>query len=93
MSDTSQDKIEIVCNQLKSFLLEKNNRYGDSALNPKRIASKLDNKEQIKIRIDDKLSRIEKSTNDRKNDYVDLAGYIILLCIANDWLNFEDLID
>jgi hypothetical protein len=42
--------------------------------------------EAIKIRIDDKLKRIEnKGINDNTEDSVmDLAGYLILLMIARD---------
>jgi len=44
-------------------------------------------------RIDDKLSRIKNSEELRKNDVVDLMGYLVLLCIKKGWMNFKDLID
>ena len=89
----TQARIELTCDNIKKFLLEKNKRYGDSALNPVRIFSKLENDEQIKIRLDDKLSRIKNSDELRKNDIVDITGYLILLLISKDWNNFDDLID
>ena len=61
------------------MLLEKNRKYGDSALNPKRIFSKASPMEQINVRIDDKLSRICSNQFDDKEDAVfDLLGYLIL---------------
>ena len=85
--------IEEVCNNLKAFLIEKNKRYGDSALNPIRVFSRASNIAQITTRIDDKLSRIKNSDELRKNDAVDLCGYLILLCIANGWMDFKEFLD
>ena len=74
------------CEELKDLLLEKNKSYGDSALIPSNIFSHLTAVEAIKIRIDDKLKRIEnKGISDETEDTVmDLAGYLILLMIAKD---------
>jgi hypothetical protein len=82
--DTSAKQIIIDCNQVKEMLLEKNKKYGDSALNPVRIFSKSSTDEQIKVRIDDKLSRL-KSTNwedDNEDVILDLIGYLHLLRIS-----------
>ena len=79
------DKIEAVCDSIKILLLEKNKRYGDSALNPTRIFSKADNVEQLLVRIDDKLNRIQKGAGLIATDedvIQDLIGYLILLKIA-----------
>ena len=68
---------------VKELLLSKNRAYGDSALSPVRIFSKADTTEQIKVRIDDKLSRLARGTSDDNEDVVlDLIGYLILLRIA-----------
>ena len=68
------------CDNLKELLISKNRKYGNSALNPKRICSKADPLEQIKVRMDDKLSRIDSQQIDDDEDaYTDLAGYIILM--------------
>jgi hypothetical protein len=92
--NTTGNEIEKVCNNLKKFLIEKNKRYGNSALNPIRIFSKLDSEEQIKIRMDDKLNRIKNNTElDRENDYLDLVGYIVLLMVKKGWTNFDKFID
>lgn len=71
--------------EIETLLLEKNRKYGDSALNPYRIFSKADAVEQIKVRIDDKLKRLQNEQNDEDEDVVkDLVGYLVLLMIAKD---------
>jgi hypothetical protein len=73
------------CDLLKALLLEKNRKYGNSALEPKRIFSRSSPVEQILVRIDDKLSRIASMGVDLAEDEdtpKDLAGYLILLRVA-----------
>jgi hypothetical protein len=61
--------------------------YGDSALNPIRLFSGSDPVEQLKVRIDDKLSRVRAGHIDEDEDVVgDLIGYLVLLKIAKDKL-------
>jgi hypothetical protein len=65
------------------MLIDKNKSYGDSALDPIRIFSKANSDEQIKIRIDDKLSRISRGSEFYgDNDLDDLIGYLILLKVS-----------
>jgi len=90
---TAQEGIEKVCNGMARLLSEKNKRYGNSALEPLRVFSRADAAEGIMVRIDDKLSRIRNSDKLRKNDISDLIGYLVLLCIAQGWTGFDDLID
>ena len=79
MSNT-QEQIATVCDQIKQLLLEKNRKYGDSALNPIRIFSSADTTEQLKVRIDDKLNRLKNLQADDQEDAItDLIGYLILL--------------
>ena len=67
----------------KNILLIKNIKYGDSALEPVRIFSRADTTEQIKVRIDDKLRRLQNGHESEDEDVVlDLIGYLILLRIA-----------
>jgi len=89
----TKDDIETLFNNFKDFLKEKNSRYGDAALNPINIFSKVDVESQIANRLDDKLSRIKNSDELRKNDVCDAFGYIALLMILNNWLEFDDLLD
>lgn len=82
---SSAAKIELACDRIKKLLVDKNAKYGDSALNPSRIMSKSSAVEQILVRIDDKLSRIQKGAGllAKDEDVVqDICGYFILLMIA-----------
>jgi hypothetical protein len=65
-------------------LKEKNKAYGNSALNPAHIFSKLDAVESLLVRMDDKIMRIKnKGINDETEDTVtDLIGYLLLLKMA-----------
>ena len=74
-----------VCDDIKALLLEKNAKYGDSALSPKRIFSSSGSTEQILVRIDDKLSRIATRGYRGEQDedtLSDLIGYLVLLKVA-----------
>ena len=71
------------CDTVLNMLLAKNRRYGNSALEPVRVFSQSNPVEQIRVRIDDKLSRISSRQADDDEDVVlDLIGYLILLRIA-----------
>ncbi|MCK4739061.1 MAG: hypothetical protein KAT46_03855 [Deltaproteobacteria bacterium] len=84
MSDTIVQKlIEHECDDLKSLLINKNRQYGNSALDPVRIFSKSDTSEQLRVRIDDKLSRLRSGQLDDDEDVeIDLLGYLILMRVA-----------
>jgi len=86
MQETQQE-IARVCDKVKNLLLEKNMKYGDSALNPIRIMSQASNIEQILVRIDDKLNRLKQGNNllfDDEDVIMDLIGYYVLLKVAID---------
>ena len=93
----NSETLEKVIEGIKVFLLEKNRRYGNSALEPLVIFTKHKNgnraKDGILERIDDKLSRIKNADNLRRNDVVDTIGYLLLLCANEEWTDFKDLID
>ena len=79
----SAEKIIQQCEEIKEMLLAKNKAYGDSALNPVRVFSKADSVEQIRVRLDDKLSRIMRGNEFAGDDTIkDLIGYLILMQIA-----------
>jgi hypothetical protein len=79
------------CHAIAQMLIEKNIAYGDSALSPVRIFSKADPREQLHVRIDDKLSRLMKGTDyPGDNDIDDLIGYLILLKIAKEKYGHRD---
>ena len=54
----SEMKISGVCVDIKELLINKNRKYGNSALKPCRVFSKASAVEQLLVRIDDKLNRI-----------------------------------
>ena len=85
MSNLNQSAGDIssVCDEIKELLLEKNAKYGDSALNPVRIFSRADTLEALRCRMDDKLSRIRTmDPGDTEDAYLDLIGYLVLHRVA-----------
>jgi hypothetical protein len=85
MSAQTEKDIARVSDQVKELLISKNRSYGDSSLHPSRIFSKADNVEQLLVRIDDKLSRIQNGHDwPGDNEIDDLLGYLILLKIAKE---------
>ena len=81
----TQAQISAICDDVKELLLYKNSKYGNSALEPVRIFSKASNIEQLLVRIDDKLNRIQKGAGLLAEDedvVMDLIGYLVLLKIA-----------
>lgn len=71
------------CHEIAHMLINKNIAYGNSALDPVRVFSKAGPREQLYVRIDDKLNRLMKGTDyPGDNDIDDLIGYLILLKIA-----------
>lgn len=79
-----QELISQECDNIKELLLKKNKEYGNSAFTPQRIFSKSSPIEQIKVRIDDKLSRLanEVEKEIKEDTCEDLIGYLIILRVA-----------
>ena len=78
-----KDDVLRVTNGIAEVLISKNQKYGNAALEPKRIFSRADSTEQIKVRIDDKLSRISNQNINEDEDVIqDLIGYLVLLKIS-----------
>jgi hypothetical protein len=78
-SDDVQASISNVCADIAQFLIDKNRKYGNSALEPVRVFSKASNMEQLYVRMDDKIKRIMTSDPDDLEDAkLDLVGYLIL---------------
>ena len=73
------------CHEIAHMLVKKNIAYGNSALDPVRVFSKAGPREQLYVRIDDKLNRLMKGTDyPGDNDIDDLIGYLVLLKIAKE---------
>lgn len=83
-SGNFSDAVNEVLGMVEETLITKNKLYGDSALKPARVFSKADSVEQLKVRIDDKLSRIQRGKEelDTEDTILDLIGYLVLLKIA-----------
>jgi hypothetical protein len=88
-----KNEITKVCEAMKDLLVYKNEKYGNSALKPLNMFSKLDSTDSIGVRLDDKLSRIKNSDSLRKNDVSDLIGYLVLLCVSRGWSDFSEFMD
>ena len=78
-----QHKLAETAISIGCMLLDKNQKYGNSALDPLRVHSQASPTEQIKVRADDKLSRLRSAQADDAEDaLLDYIGYMILLYIA-----------
>lgn len=90
---TFAQEVHIVLVAVNDMLEKKNRKYGDSALNPKRVFSRASTVEQIKVRLDDKLSRLASGQADEDEDVLmDLLGYLVLLRIAQSRNGQENLL-
>ena len=81
---STKERIAEILEAMKDLLLYKNQKYGDSAINPKKIFYKGDSTNSILIRLDDKLGRIISNAEEkpRINDIADILGYCTLLLIS-----------
>lgn len=85
-----QQMIVDECDSVKELLLAKNREYGNSALEPLGVfAGGLNAQEQIAVRIDDKLKRIQTTRSMSPDDIKvhedteqDLLGYLVLMRVA-----------
>lgn len=82
-----QELIAEECDAVKALLLAKNREYGNSALEPINVFTGVNAAEQIKVRIDDKLKRIQTTrslseVNVHEDTEQDLIGYLVLLRVA-----------
>ena len=80
------DQVSKVLDEIKDLLIAKNQKYGNSALEPLGVFSQLSAKEGLLIRIDDKLKRIKNGSLEKDDEDVvnDLIGYLVLLKIIED---------
>lgn len=82
MSSDFRSDLDAVLEELRGMLVAKNAAYGDSALDPIRLFSQADPIEQLKVRIDDKVSRIARGHAAGEDPVDDWLGYLLLLKIA-----------
>jgi hypothetical protein len=80
--------------EIKDLLISKNQKYGNSALEPLGVFSKLTPEQALFVRIDDKLKRIKNGSLEKDDEDVvnDLIGYLVLLkVIENSKRNYDEL--
>jgi len=77
------NKVSSYLLEIRELLVTKNLKYGNSALEPLGVFSKLSAKEGLLVRIDDKLKRIKNGSLEKDDEDVinDLIGYLVLLKI------------
>jgi hypothetical protein len=80
---TFKYQVNKVLSDISEMLIEKNSKYGNSAIEPLGVFSNLSPEEGLKVRIDDKLKRIKNGSLDKDDEDVinDLIGYLVLLKI------------
>jgi len=78
-----QDEVYQVLSEITEMLVAKNQKYGNSAIEPLGIFSDLSPEEGLKVRIDDKLKRIKNGSLQKDDEDVinDLIGYLVILKI------------
>ena len=76
-------QVGVVLDEIRELLIAKNQKYGNSALEPLGVFSQLSAKEGLLVRIDDKLKRIKNGSLEKDDEDVvnDLIGYLVLLKI------------
>jgi len=79
-------QVTVVLEEIRDLLIAKNQKYGNSALEPLGVFSQLSAKEGLLVRIDDKLKRIKNGSLEKDDEDVvnDLIGYLVLLKIIED---------
>lgn len=77
-NQAARQAISEVCDEIKVFLLHKNDAYGNSALDPVRVFSKSSADEQLNVRLDDKLSRLMRGEAAGEDVEADLLGYLVI---------------
>lgn len=79
-------QVTVVLEEIRDLLIAKNQKYGNSALEPIGVFSQLSAKEGLLVRIDDKLKRIKNGSLELDDEDVvnDLIGYLVLLKIIEN---------
>lgn len=88
--EESDNSFKTIYNSLLRMQEAKDKAYGNSALKPLDIFAKHHN---YGARLDEKLARVQNSTELRKNDVADIIGGLVLICKDKGWTDFSDQID
>ena len=81
--DSFEGRVRTVTDQLADLLVEKNQSYGNAALDPVSIFSNASPVERLGARIDEKLARLARGHEYPGDDTVwDLMGSLVLFYLA-----------
>jgi hypothetical protein len=83
---TFHEQVYKILSEITEMLVAKNQKYGNSALEPLGVFSQLSAEEGLLVRIDDKLKRIKNGSLQKDDEDVinDLIGYLVLLKIQGN---------
>lgn len=85
IENDSADRIKRKFDSIRDLVLEKNRLYGDAALNPYSVFSKISPADRLRSRIDEKISRYRNhKAGDLESPLVDLVGCLVLLILAEE---------
>lgn len=81
---TFAERVDAELSAVRSVLIAKNAAYGNSALSPLRVFARgMSASQGLRVRIDDKLSRVARGDGRGNEDNtLDALGYLVLLRIA-----------
>lgn len=80
--------VQAVCAELVELIDRKNKAYGNSATQPLAVFSRLGTLDRLAVRIDDKLSRLGRGSEDAKaavpeDTVLDLIGYLMIYLVES----------
>lgn len=76
--------LDFVLSEVKTLLMSKNEAYGNSALDPVMCFSKLSASERLRVRMDDKISRLLRGSDAGEDTRFDMLGYLVIDRIAQN---------
>ena len=84
ISTETRKQIKLTMKRIEKLLISKNLQYGDSVMEPIGLFAKGNVEDLVRVRIDDKLSRLKSGDDSIESDVdivEDLIGYLVLLRI------------
>lgn len=79
-----ENQLLVLMRNARDLLVTKNASYGNSALDPVRIWSEASTREQLLVRLDDKMSRLSRGQAAGEDVAKDTLGYLLLLEILEN---------
>ena len=79
-----ENQLLVLMRNARDLLVTKNASYGNSALDPVRIWSEASTREQLLVRLDDKMSRLARGQASGEDVAKDTLGYLLLLEILEN---------